>query len=87
MIVKEERLFTVPSEPPLVAPTRVNLISILGTQSSQGSTLKEKYMSNESEIRQKAEHTRREREKKGKGSMHSQLSHFNDLIDRRIDVF
>jgi hypothetical protein len=60
-------------------------------QHSQVSNLYEKYSSNESDIRQKAEHTRREREKRGDGSMHSQLQPFsrqklNDLIDKRIDV-
>jgi hypothetical protein len=87
MIIKKEKSLTVPSKPSLVAPTRVNLV-ILGTQSSQVSTLDEKYLSNESDIRQKAEHTRWEHEKRGKGSMHSQLQPFSrpNLIDRRIDV-
>lgn len=63
----------------------------IGTQSSQVSNLDEKYLSNESDIRQKAENTRREREKRGEGIMHSQLQPFsrpnlNDLIDKRIDV-
>jgi hypothetical protein len=87
MIIKKEKSLTVPSEPSLVAPTRVNLV-ILGMQSSQVSSLDKKYLSNESDIRQKAEHTRREHEKRGKGSMHSQLQPFSrpNLIDRKIDV-
>ena len=89
-IVREEKKLTVPDEPPLIAPQRVSL-GVLGTQSSQVSALDEKYLSNESDIRQKAEQTRRERENRGEGSMHSQLQPFsrpdlNDLIDRRIDV-
>ena len=43
------------------------------------------------DIRQKAEQTRRERENRGEGSMHSQLQPFsrqelNDLVRRRIDA-
>jgi hypothetical protein len=90
MIIKKEKSLVVPNKPPLIAPTRISL-PVLGTQSSQVAALDEKYLSNESDIRRKAEQTRRERENRGEGSMHSQLQPFSrpelkDLVQRRIDV-
>ena len=38
MIIKKEKSLDIPTEPPLVAPTRVNL-AVLGTQTNQVSTL------------------------------------------------
>ena len=72
MIIPKETSLVVMNKPPLVAPARVSL-PVLGMQSSQVASLDEKYLSNESDIRQKAEQTRREHENRGEGSMHSQL--------------
>ncbi len=88
MIIAKETSLVVTNKPPLVAPARVSL-PVLGMQSSQDAFLDEIFLSNESDIRQNAEQTRKERENRGKGSMHSQLLSFscpdlNDLIDRRI---
>ncbi len=76
MIITKEKSFVVPNKPLLIAPMRVSL-QVLGTQSSQVATLDEKYLSNESDIRQEAEQTLREFENRGEGSMHSQLQPFS----------
>ena len=79
-----------PSAPPLRVPTRTNLPA-LGNQLSLVQGLDQKYLNDEDEIKRKANQTRRSREKRGEGSMHSQLQPFShpgvdSLIDQRIDV-
>jgi hypothetical protein len=89
-IIRKEKTLEIPSEPPLHVPTRTNLPA-LGTPLSLVKDLDKKYLDNEDEIKRKAEDTRKSREKRGEGSMHSQLQPFSrpdvdSLIDQRIDV-
>jgi hypothetical protein len=89
IIVKEKHMKK-PLAPPLRVPTRMNLPT-LGTQLSLVQGLDQKYLNDEEEIKRKADQTRKTREKRGEGSMHSQLQPFSrpavdSLVDQRIDV-
>ena len=90
MIIKKEKQLMIPSEPPINLPQRMDL-PVLGTLTSDVTSLDQKYKSQESELKAKAKKMRLERESKGEGSMHSQLQPFSqpdieDLVGKRIDV-
>ena len=66
-------------------------LPVLGTLTSDVTSLDQKYKSQESELKAKAKKMRLGRESKGEGSMHSQLQPFSqpdieDLVGKRIDV-
>lgn len=89
-VIQEEKKYTVPLKPVLNVPQRKQM-NVLGTQTSDVNELDKKYLSDETELKKRAESLRRSRERKGEGSMHSQLQPFsqpslNALVGLRIDV-
>ena len=89
-IIVKEKNHEVPSEPPFNLPQRPSL-AVLGTLTSDVSSLDQKYASDVLELKQSADKTRHERESRGQGSMYSQLQPFSrpdvsELVGKRIDV-
>ena len=89
-IIKEEKVYDIPNEPPLKVPTRANL-PILGTQIDQVKKLDGQYVANEDGFKMKARKIRHERELQGEGSIHATMQSWFpptlcDLLDQRIDV-
>ena len=89
-IIKEEKAYDIPNEPPLKVPTRVNLPT-LGMQNNQVHKLDGQYVANEYSFKMKARKIQHEREMRGEGSIHATMQSWfppslGDLVDQRIDV-
>ena len=89
-VIQEEKKYTVPLKPVLNV-LQCKQMNVLGTQTSDVNELDKKYLSDETELKKRAESLHRSRERKGEGSMHSQLQpcsqpSLNALVGLRIDV-
>ena len=89
-IITEEKKHSIPDEPSLNVPQRINL-PVLGTPTEEVLELDRKYLATGDAFKKKARKLRNERELKGEGSIYSSMQPFvrpeiSDLMNERIDV-